>query len=253
MSRARKKWHFRCKVCINDAPRDAEKSWQKNRLLIAPARSVVDHHCTYAHPGSGSVSPLSDWSNQTLTGAVFKLKVVFYWDQPFQVGWVGWVVSCSIGKKPFSVGLVAQLFQPASNWVGTVEKALVAAAVVFAGSKNCYACHVYPVDPRTGRLHSSLVMTIPRIDRVSTENGWKSVLSENVNCVNLNQFRLKRLIPMEHDLNLPSPLKPFFQMQLHDPLVLRHVACWWHSSFAIKPYLILFSKCKSLLLPTFLR
>ena len=86
-----------------------------------------------------------------------KTKVVFYWDQLFQVGWVGWVVSCSIGKKPFSVGLVAQLFQPASNWVETVEKALVAAAVVFAGSKNCYTCHVYPVDPRTGRLHGSLV------------------------------------------------------------------------------------------------
>ena len=58
---------------------------------------------------------------------------MFYWDQPFQVGWVGRVVSCSIGKKPFSVGVVAQLFQPASNWVETVEKALVAAAAVFAG------------------------------------------------------------------------------------------------------------------------
>ena len=122
--------------------------------------------------------------------------------------------------------MVAQLFQPASNWVGTVEKALVAAAVVFASSKSCYTCHVYPVDPRTGRLHSSLVITIPRSDRVSTENDWKGVLLENVNCVNLNQFRLKRLIPMEHDLNIPSPLKPFFQMQLQDPLVLRHVACW---------------------------
>ena len=45
---------------------------------------------------------------------------------------------CSIGKKRFSVGLVAQLFQPASNWVETVEKALVVAAIVFAGSKHCY-------------------------------------------------------------------------------------------------------------------
>ena len=40
---------------------------------------------------------------------------MFYWDQPVLVGWVGWVFSCSIGKKPFSVGLVDQLFQPASN------------------------------------------------------------------------------------------------------------------------------------------
>ena len=114
---------------------------------------------------------------------------------------VGWIVSCSIGKNPFSVGLVAQLFQSASNWVETVEKALVAAAVVFAGSKNCYTRHVYPVDPRTGRLYGSLVMTIPRSDRVSTENGLKSVLLENVNCVNLNQFRL---IPIEHDLGLTT-------------------------------------------------
>jgi len=49
-------------------------------------------------------------------------KVVFYWDQPFLVGWV---VSCSIWEKPFSVCLVNELFQPASNQVETVEKALV--------------------------------------------------------------------------------------------------------------------------------
>ena len=58
------------------------------------------------------------------------------------------------------------------------------------------------MDPRTERLHGSLVMTIPRRDRVSTENGWKSVLLENVNCINLNRFRLKRLIPIEHDLKV---------------------------------------------------
>ena len=52
------------------------------------------------------------------------------------------------------------------------------------------------------RLHGSLVMTIPRSDRFSTENGWKSVLLKNVNCVNLNHFRLKRLIPIEHDLGV---------------------------------------------------
>ena len=44
-----------------------------------------------------------------------------------------WVCSCSIGKKPFSVGLVDQLLQPASNYVETVEKALAATAVVYAG------------------------------------------------------------------------------------------------------------------------
>ena len=40
-------------------------------------------------------------------------------------------------------------------------------------------------------------MTIPRSDRVSTENGWKSILLENV-----NHFGLKRLIPIEHDLSV---------------------------------------------------
>ena len=32
-------------------------------------------------------------------------KIVFYWDQPFLVGWVGWVFLCSIGEKMFLVGL----------------------------------------------------------------------------------------------------------------------------------------------------
>ena len=36
--------------------------------------------------------------------------------------WLSWLVfSCSIGKKPFSVGLVDQLFQPALSLVETVE------------------------------------------------------------------------------------------------------------------------------------
>ena len=45
-------------------------------------------------------------------------------------------------------------------------------------------------------------MTIHRSDRVSTENGWKSILLENVNHFNLNRFGLKRLIPIEHDLRM---------------------------------------------------
>ena len=48
---------------------------------------------------------------------------MFYWDQPFLVGWVGLVFSCSNAEKTFSVGLVDQLFQPALNQVVTVEKA----------------------------------------------------------------------------------------------------------------------------------
>ena len=77
-------------------------------------------------------------------------KVVFYCDQPFQVGWVGAVVSCSIGKKPFSVGLVAQLFQPLSKWVEAVVKALVAAAVVFTRPKDCYLCGTCVINSEHG-------------------------------------------------------------------------------------------------------
>ena len=61
------------------------------------------------------------------------------------------------------------------------------------------------MDPRTRRLYGSLVITIPTSDRVSTE---KSIRLENVNCVNLNRFQLKRLIPIEHDLSLAFPPSP---------------------------------------------
>ena len=71
-------------------------------------------------------------------------KVGFYWDQPFSVGWVFW---CTIRKKTFSVGLVNQLFQPPSKWVETVEKALAATAVIYAGhlkSATGSCCVAFP-------------------------------------------------------------------------------------------------------------
>ena len=37
--------------------------------------------------------------------------------------------------------------------------------------------------------------------RVSIENGCKSVLLGNLDRFNLNRLQLKRLIPIEHDLN----------------------------------------------------
>ena len=46
----------------------------------------------------------------------------------------------------------------------------------------------------------SLVITISRSYHVSSENGWKSVLLRNLNRFNRNRLRLKRLIPIEHDL-----------------------------------------------------
>ena len=50
---------------------------------------------------------------------------MFYWDQPFLVGWVGWVFLCSVREKSFLVGLVDQPFQLASNRVEMVEKAFM--------------------------------------------------------------------------------------------------------------------------------
>ena len=51
---------------------------------------------------------------------------------------------------------------------------------------------------------AELVITIPRSDRVSTANGWKRILLENVSRINLNRFWLKRLIPIEHGLSVFS-------------------------------------------------
>ena len=76
-------------------------------------------------------------------------------------GLVGFL--CFIGEKPFSVGLVDQLFQPTSNQVETVKKA--------------FAC-----------LHVCCVRTIPSSYHIATEIGLKSVLLRNINCTNQNQL-----------------------------------------------------------------
>ena len=43
-------------------------------------------------------------------------------------------------------------------------------------------------------------MTISKSYGVSTENGWKRVQVGNLNHLNINQLRSKRLVPIEHDL-----------------------------------------------------
>ena len=50
----------------------------------------------------------------------------------------------------------------------------------------------------------SLVMTIPRSYRVSTEKRWKIVLFVNLNRFNLSGLRKKRSISVEDDLNYIS-------------------------------------------------
>ena len=91
-------------------------------------------------------------------------QVVFYWDQPFLVGWVGQNSSCCIWDKLFSVGLVEQRFD-LHDW---------------------------------SRLWRTIVARI-RSYRVSTEDGWRSVPLSNVNRTNPTWLRLKQQI-LEHDL-----------------------------------------------------
>ena len=76
-----------------------------------------------------------------------------------------------------------------------VEKALAATAVVYAGHLKSAAgsCHVafrpqLVNAEKSGNDYSQLGSY-----RVSTENGWESVLLGNLNRFNRNQLRLKRL------------------------------------------------------------
>ena len=97
---------------------------------------------------------------------------MFYWVQPFLVGWVGWVFWCSIRKKPFSVGLVDQFFQPASNKVETVEKALAATAVVCADLLKSAAgsCHVaFPQLFNAEKSGNNYSQELPRFNRKRLE------------------------------------------------------------------------------------
>ena len=80
----------------------------------------------------------------------------------------------------------------------------------------CGSAPPHPV--RCPVIHGSLVKTIPRSDRVSTKNGWKSVLLENINCVHLNRFRLKHLIPIEHDLIFTKEIDCHFEDQCENKL-----------------------------------
>jgi len=82
-------------------------------------RKHIEEHLQVSHLGSLFVFslPFNDSYEET--------KVMCYWHHPFLVDWVGWVFACSVGEKPFSVGLVDQLFQPVSNQIETVEKAVV--------------------------------------------------------------------------------------------------------------------------------
>jgi len=103
---------------------------------------------------------------------------VFYCHQPFLVGWAGWDFSCFYRGKTvfgwFSWSTFSTGLKP--GWNGWKAFAWLCRVIV------------------------ARVRTIPRSFRVSTENGWKSVLLRNVNRINQNRLRLKWLIPIEHDL-----------------------------------------------------
>lgn len=100
--------------------------------------------------------------------------------------------SCSLGINHFwlvgylcvlLVGVVDQLFQPASNqcepgW--TSEKAFM-----------WLCCMIVP--------H---VRTIHMSNRISPGKGWKSVLLRNASGINPNWLQLKQLIPTENNLHV---------------------------------------------------
>ena len=94
----------------------------------------------------------------------------------------GWLCQlgflCSSGEKPFPVGLVNQLFQPASNQIKTVDKA-------FTWLFGLTVVHL---------------RTIPSSYCISAKNGWKSVLLKEVKRLNPDWSWLKRLISIEHNL-----------------------------------------------------
>lgn len=48
-----------------------------------------------------NVVPLSQPRNRC------SIQVVFYWDQPCLVGWVGWVFSCTVGRAQNNFQTVA--------------------------------------------------------------------------------------------------------------------------------------------------
>ena len=100
-----------------------------------------------------------------------KAKAVFYWDQSFLVGWV---FSCSIRKKPFSVDLVDQLFQPASNLVELVEKAWATTAVIYAGhlksaAGSCRHVGFGPQLVNAEKSGSNYSQELPRFNRKRLE------------------------------------------------------------------------------------
>ena len=80
---------------------------------------------------------------------------------------------CSTKEKLFLIGLVNRFLQPASNQVETVEKAF-----------ECSCDMTVACERNT-----------PKIYRISTEIGWKSVLPRHVNCINSIKLWLESLIP----------------------------------------------------------
>ena len=95
-------------------------------------------------------------------------------------GWLDFLVFYS-EKKPFSVGLVDQLFQPASNKVETVEKALAATAVVYAGLLTSAAGSypvVFPQLVNAQKSGNNYSQELPRFNRKRLEKCsiWKPQL-----------------------------------------------------------------------------
>ena len=104
-------------------------------------------------------------------------KVVFYWDQPFLVGWVScFIFGVLVGKTVF-------------GWFGwsTVSTSLKPG---WNGWKS-----ICLIILRDCSSHNDYSQELPRFN----QKRLKSVLLRRVNRINPNRLRLERLIPIEHD------------------------------------------------------
>lgn len=102
-------------------------------LLITKNKHDYDNNSQLNHTTSPSCPSQKQYLSDPLhSKQVFKISmVVFFWDQPFLVGWVGFFLVCFIGKNRFCFGWSTFPNNPELGWNGW--KWWVAPADLLAG------------------------------------------------------------------------------------------------------------------------